>query len=94
MAYEIIFDKPVFKVSEAITRTLQNLNTDTESLQTPFSENDLANMFANFNMGEGGTGGQVLYHFIFQYIYKNWFMIVSSYKLAECDAYTPFYIFI
>ncbi|CAK1593000.1 unnamed protein product [Parnassius mnemosyne] len=52
------------EVSEAITRTLQNLNTDTENLQTPFSENDLANMFANFNMGEGGQDSNMFVPFM------------------------------
>ncbi|XP_068621876.1 peroxisomal biogenesis factor 19 [Battus philenor] len=52
------------EVSEAITRTLQNLNTDSENLQTPFSENDLANMFANFNMSEGGQDGNMFVPFM------------------------------
>ncbi|XP_014371665.2 peroxisomal biogenesis factor 19 [Papilio machaon] len=52
------------EVSEAITRTLQNLNTDSENLQTPFSENDLANMFANFNMGEGGQENNMFVPFM------------------------------
>ncbi|KAJ0182883.1 hypothetical protein K1T71_000859 [Dendrolimus kikuchii] len=43
------------EVSAAINQTLQNLNSNTENLQTPFSEQDLANMFNNFNLnGEGG----------------------------------------
>ncbi|CAG9794396.1 unnamed protein product [Diatraea saccharalis] len=41
------------EVSVAISQTLQNLNTNAENLQTPFSEQDLANMFQNFNLGEG-----------------------------------------
>ncbi|CAH0404499.1 unnamed protein product [Chilo suppressalis] len=41
------------EVSAAISQTLQNLNTNTENLQTPLSEQDLANMFQNFNLGEG-----------------------------------------
>lgn len=46
------------EVSAAISQTLQNLNTNTENLQTPFSEHDLANMFQNFNLGAEGGGGQ------------------------------------
>ncbi|KAL4711373.1 hypothetical protein ACJJTC_019214 [Scirpophaga incertulas] len=42
------------EVSAALSQTLQNLNTNSENLQTPFSEQDLANMFQNFNMGEAG----------------------------------------
>ncbi|XP_038219845.1 peroxisomal biogenesis factor 19 [Zerene cesonia] len=42
------------EVSAAISQTLQNLNTNTESLQTPFSDADLASMFSNFNLGEAG----------------------------------------
>ncbi|XP_039752669.1 peroxisomal biogenesis factor 19 isoform X2 [Pararge aegeria] len=43
------------EVSAAISQTLQNLNTNAENLQTPFSDADLANMFNNFNLGEGGN---------------------------------------
>ncbi|KAJ2943419.1 hypothetical protein O0L34_g12228 [Tuta absoluta] len=42
------------EVSAAISQTLQNLNTNAESLQTPFNDQDLANMFSNFNMADGG----------------------------------------
>ncbi|XP_034827518.1 peroxisomal biogenesis factor 19 [Maniola hyperantus] len=43
------------EVSAAISQTLQNLNTNAENLQTPFSDADLANMFNNFNLGEAGN---------------------------------------
>ncbi|XP_023955312.1 peroxisomal biogenesis factor 19 [Bicyclus anynana] len=43
------------EVSAAISQTLQNLNTNAENLQTPFSDADLANMFNNFNLGDGGN---------------------------------------
>lgn len=52
------------EVSAAISQTLKNLNTNTESLQTPFSETDLANMFANFNMGETGQEGNMFVPFM------------------------------
>ncbi|KAI5640420.1 pex19 protein family domain-containing protein [Phthorimaea operculella] len=42
------------EVSAAISQTLQNLNTNAESLQTPFNDQDLANMFSNFNLADGG----------------------------------------
>lgn len=45
------------EVSAAISQTLQNLNSNAENLQTPFSDQDLANMFNNFNLG-GEGGGQ------------------------------------
>lgn len=42
------------EVSAAISQTLKNLNTNSENLQTPFSEEDLANMLSQFNMGDAG----------------------------------------
>ncbi|XP_013192579.1 peroxisomal biogenesis factor 19 [Amyelois transitella] len=52
------------EVSAAISQTLQNLNTNTESLQTPFSDQDLANMFGNFNLSEGGQDGNMFVPFM------------------------------
>ncbi|OWR47617.1 putative house keepingprotein [Danaus plexippus plexippus] len=52
------------EVSAAISQTLQNLNTNSESLQTPFSEQDLANMFNNFNLSEGGQDGNMFLPFM------------------------------
>ncbi|XP_041971180.1 peroxisomal biogenesis factor 19 [Aricia agestis] len=53
------------EVSAAISQTLQNLNTNTENLQTPFSDQDLANMFNNFNIGEGqGQDGNMFVPFM------------------------------
>ncbi|KAL0809218.1 hypothetical protein ABMA28_011439 [Loxostege sticticalis] len=52
------------EVSAAISQTLQNLNTNTENLQTPMSEADLANMFSNFNLAEGGQDGNMFVPFM------------------------------
>ncbi|CAH0713001.1 unnamed protein product, partial [Brenthis ino] len=52
------------EVSAAISQTLQNLNTNTENLQTPFSEADLANMFNNFNLTEGNQEGNMFLPFM------------------------------
>ncbi|XP_045508825.1 peroxisomal biogenesis factor 19 [Colias croceus] len=53
------------EVSAAISQTLQNLNTNTESLQTPFSDADLASMFSNFNLGDAGqTDGNMFVPFM------------------------------
>ncbi|XP_075988841.1 peroxisomal biogenesis factor 19 [Anticarsia gemmatalis] len=52
------------EVSAAISQTLKNLNSNTENLQTPFSDADLANMFNNFNMGEGGQDGNMFVPFM------------------------------
>ncbi|CAG9576979.1 unnamed protein product [Danaus chrysippus] len=52
------------EVSAAISQTLQNLNTNSENLQTPFSEQDLANMFNNFNLNEGGQDGNMFLPFM------------------------------
>lgn len=52
------------QVSAAISQTLQNLNSNSENLQTPFSEQDLANMFNNFNLGEGGQEGNMFLPFM------------------------------
>ncbi|CAH2101868.1 unnamed protein product [Euphydryas editha] len=52
------------EVSAAISQTLQNLNTNQESLQTPFSEQDLANMFNNFNLSEGNQDGNMFVPFM------------------------------
>ncbi|XP_047038638.1 peroxisomal biogenesis factor 19 [Helicoverpa zea] len=41
------------EVSAAISQTLKNLNTNSENLNTPFSDQDLASMFNNLNFGEG-----------------------------------------
>lgn len=49
------------EVSAAISQTLQNLNTNSENLQTPFSEQDFANMFSNFNLGEGEQDGNNMF---------------------------------
>ncbi|CAB3233861.1 unnamed protein product [Arctia plantaginis] len=54
----------VDEVSAAISQTLKNLNTNSENLQTPFSDTDLANMFANFNVGEGGQDGNMFVPFM------------------------------
>ncbi|KAM3955074.1 peroxisomal biogenesis factor 19 [Aphomia sociella] len=54
----------VDEVSAAISQTLQNLNTNSENLQNPFSEQDLANMFNNFNMGEGEQEGNMFVPFM------------------------------
>ncbi|KAG6443934.1 peroxisomal biogenesis factor 19 [Manduca sexta] len=52
------------QVSAAITQTLHNLNTNSENLQTPFNEQDLANMFNNFNLGEGGQDSNMFVPFM------------------------------
>ena len=52
------------QVSAAISQTLQNLNTNSENLQTPFSEADLANMFNNFNIGEGNQVFKIFFSLI------------------------------
>ncbi|XP_072948502.1 peroxisomal biogenesis factor 19 [Epargyreus clarus] len=52
------------EVSAAISQTLQNLNTNTENLQTPFSEQDLAGMFNNFNLGEGAQDNNMFVPFM------------------------------
>lgn len=53
------------EVSAAISQTLKNLNSNTETLQTPFSDTDLANMFNNFNLGEaGGQDGNMFVPFM------------------------------
>ncbi|XP_073965094.1 peroxisomal biogenesis factor 19 isoform X2 [Choristoneura fumiferana] len=53
------------EVSAAISQTLQNLSSNSESLQTPFSDQDLANMFGNFNLGEGqGQEGNMFLPFM------------------------------
>lgn len=52
------------EVSAAISQTLQNLNTNSENLQTPFSEADLANMFNNFNLGEANQEGNMFLPFM------------------------------
>ncbi|XP_063836682.1 peroxisomal biogenesis factor 19 [Ostrinia nubilalis] len=52
------------EVSAAISQTLQNLNTNAENLQTPMSEQDLANMFSNFNLGEGGQDSNMFVPFM------------------------------
>ncbi|XP_050678172.1 peroxisomal biogenesis factor 19 [Leptidea sinapis] len=44
------------EVSAAISQTLQSLNSNTEALKTPFSEQDLAGMFSNFNMADADSG--------------------------------------
>ncbi|XP_022123930.2 peroxisomal biogenesis factor 19 [Pieris rapae] len=51
-------------VSAAISQTLQNLNSNTENLQTPFSDADLANMFAEFNLSEGSQEGNAFIPFM------------------------------
>lgn len=48
------------EVSAAISQTLQNLSSNSEGLQTPFSDQDLANMFGNFNLGENQEGNMFL----------------------------------
>ncbi|XP_063392566.1 peroxisomal biogenesis factor 19 [Cydia fagiglandana] len=48
------------EVSAAISQTLQNLSSNSEGLQTPFSDQDLANMFGNFNLGENQDGNMFL----------------------------------
>lgn len=49
-------------MNAAISQTLQNLNTNAESLQNPFSDQDIANMFSNFNLaGEEGQVRRALY---------------------------------
>lgn len=50
---EVVLDN-VDEVSAAISQTLRNLNTNTESLQNPFSDTDLASMFTNINLGAEG----------------------------------------
>ncbi|CAK1546367.1 unnamed protein product [Leptosia nina] len=52
------------EVSAAISQTLQNLNTNTENLQTPFSDADLVNMFSNFNLSEGNQEGNMFVPFM------------------------------
>ncbi|XP_053621927.1 peroxisomal biogenesis factor 19 [Plodia interpunctella] len=52
------------EVSAAISQTLQNLNSNTENLQTPFSDQDLANMFGNFNLADGGQDGNMFVPFM------------------------------
>ncbi|CAG9131775.1 unnamed protein product [Plutella xylostella] len=53
------------EVNAAISQTLQNLNTNAESLQNPFSDQDIANMFSNFNLaGEEGQEGNMFVPFM------------------------------
>ncbi|GBP58720.1 Peroxisomal biogenesis factor 19 [Eumeta japonica] len=53
----------VDEVTAAISQTLQNLSTNAENLQTPFTDQDLANMFNNFNL-EGGQEGNMFVPFM------------------------------
>ncbi|KAJ8707590.1 hypothetical protein PYW07_011267 [Mythimna separata] len=50
---EVVLDN-VDEVSAAISQTLKNLNSNTETLQNPFSDTDLASMFTNINLGAEG----------------------------------------
>ncbi|XP_049883899.1 peroxisomal biogenesis factor 19 isoform X2 [Pectinophora gossypiella] len=52
------------EVSAAISQTLQNLSSNAENLQTPFSDQDLANMFNSFSLGEGGQDGNMFVPFM------------------------------
>ncbi|XP_026322591.1 peroxisomal biogenesis factor 19 [Hyposmocoma kahamanoa] len=52
------------EVSAAISQTLQNLNSNAENLQTPFSDQDLANMFNNFSLGDGAQEGNMFLPFM------------------------------
>ncbi|XP_026739727.1 peroxisomal biogenesis factor 19 [Trichoplusia ni] len=54
----------VDEVSAAISETLKNLNSNSETLQTPFSDDDLANMFNNINLGEGQQDGNMFVPFM------------------------------
>ncbi|XP_046975686.1 peroxisomal biogenesis factor 19 [Vanessa cardui] len=59
-----VVQEKIDEVSAAISQTLQNLNTNTETLQTPFSEQDLANMFNNFNVNDANQEGNMFVPFM------------------------------
>ncbi|XP_050358615.1 peroxisomal biogenesis factor 19 [Nymphalis io] len=59
-----VVQEKIDEVSAAISQTLQNLNTNTETLQTPFSEQDLANMFSNFNVNDGNQDANMFAPFM------------------------------
>lgn len=50
-------------VTAAIAQTLQSLNSNTDSLQAPFTDQDLANMFGNFNL-DGAQDGNAANMFV------------------------------
>ncbi|CAH0699588.1 unnamed protein product [Spodoptera exigua] len=52
------------EVSAAISQTLKNLNTNSETLNTPFSDQDLASMFNNITLGEGQQEGNMFVPFM------------------------------
>ncbi|CAH0602085.1 unnamed protein product [Chrysodeixis includens] len=57
-------DEKIDEVSAAISETLKNLNSNSETLQTPFSDEDLANMFNNISLGEGQQDGNMFVPFM------------------------------
>ncbi|KAF9800007.1 hypothetical protein SFRURICE_016693 [Spodoptera frugiperda] len=52
------------EVSAAISQTLKNLNTNSETLNTPFNDQDLASMFNNITLGEGQQEGNMFVPFM------------------------------
>uniref|UniRef100_A0A2H1VUK4 Peroxin-19 n=1 Tax=Spodoptera frugiperda TaxID=7108 RepID=A0A2H1VUK4_SPOFR len=52
------------EVSTAISKTMKNLNTNSETLNTPFNDQDLASMFNNITLGEGQQEGNMFVPFM------------------------------